>query len=95
MSGTYTQYEEVLGLARQMVESNEKCRRFILEKQKKFGNEYILQLDTILLRPGGREAVLRALFYGQNEGCEFVLDVDREVVRSLKNYLGSTIMGRK
>jgi len=94
MDGQYSQFEEVLAIARRILESDEECRRFIAEKQKKLGSEYTISLDTIVLKPGGREATLRALFSGRSEGCEIVLDVDRELVRLIKNYLGDSSRAR-
>lgn len=89
MNESYGQFDEVLIVASRIIESNEKCRSFITEKQEKLGSEYSVQIDRILLRPGGREVTLRVLFPGASEGCEVVLDVDREIVRSVKNYLGT------
>ena len=81
--------DALLVLARQIIDSNQKCQECISEKQQKLGiDEYTLSADTIVLKPGGREVTLKAIFFGQNEGCEIVLDVDREIVRSVKNYLG-------
>ena len=87
MESKYTQLDEVLAIAGRIIASDDKCRRVLEEKQKMFGSEYKIALDSILLKPGGREAVIRALFLGHSEGCEIIVDVDREIVRLVKNYL--------
>ena len=84
--GSYLQFEEVAARAKEIVLAYDECVELIRERSKKQEmNDFELVVDSIVLKPGRREVLLRVLFPDKG-GFQVKLDVDNALVHWVKNY---------